>query len=148
MGERVMELQDWRAVGASVTGTSHTKTQSPCQDNHLLEIIDSHEQVVVMIASDGAGSASRSEYGSNRACQELSDNIRLFLEEGGVLSDVTRDIVAGWLKNASLAIEEIASQASLLARYWQLLYRRPMQCSCRLVTEQLCSGRAGMMAGV
>ena len=49
-----MELQAWRAVGASVVGTSHIKTGAPCQDSHHLEIVGA-EPIVVMVASDGAG---------------------------------------------------------------------------------------------
>lgn len=110
-----MELQAWRAVGASVVGTSHIKTGAPCQDSHHLEIVGA-EPIVVMVASDGAGSASRSEYGSAIACRELTDNIRLYLEEGGCLVDITRERAAGWLDNAAAALGEEAAAAGVAVR--------------------------------
>jgi hypothetical protein len=111
-----MELQAWRAVGASVVGTSHVKTGAPCQDSHRLEIVDGAEPIVVMVASDGAGSASRSEYGSAIACQELTDNIRLFLEDGGHLADITRELATGWLENAAVALSEEAAATGVSVR--------------------------------
>lgn len=103
-----MELQPWRAVATSVTGTSHEKTNKPCQDSHRLEIYTQAGPLVILIASDGAGSASRSEEGSAQACQELLENIRLYVEDGGKLPDVTRQIAAGWIENAAEAVQLIA----------------------------------------
>lgn len=111
-----MELQPWRAVGASVVGTSHVKTEAPCQDSHRLEILGEAEPIVVMVASDGAGSASRSEYGSAIACQELTDNIRLYVEEGGSLADITRELANGWLENAAVALSEEAAAVGVGVR--------------------------------
>ena len=105
-----MELQPWRAIAASVTGTSHHKADKPCQDSHRLEILTQAGPLAILIASDGAGSASRSEEGSTRACQELLDNIRLYVDEGGRLSDVTRELAAGWIENAAEAVQLIADQ--------------------------------------
>lgn len=111
-----MELQAWRAVATSVAGASHGKTGAPCQDSHRLDIFNDFGTVVVLIASDGAGSASRSEEGSARACQELMDNIRLYLEEGGALSDVTREVASGWIENAAEAVQQAANEEGLALR--------------------------------
>ena len=111
-----MELQAWRAVAASVLGASHGKSGAPCQDSHRLEILNVDGPVVVLIASDGAGSASRSEEGSARACQELLDNIRLYLEEGGAVKDVTRELAARWIDNSAEAVQQAADQEGLPSR--------------------------------
>lgn len=111
-----MELQEWRAAAASVTGTSHERTQAPCQDSHRLEIFEGSEPLVVLIASDGAGSAARSEQGSARACQELLDNVRLYVEEGGRLRDVTREVAASWIENAAEAVQRAADLEGMLLR--------------------------------
>lgn len=111
-----MELHEWRAVATSVTGASHGKTGAPCQDSHRLEILTDLGQVVVLIASDGAGSASRSSEGSERACQELLDNIRLYLEEGGALKDVTRELTSSWIENAAEAVQQAANEEGLALR--------------------------------
>lgn len=111
-----MELQEWRAVATSVTGASHGKTGAPCQDSHRLEILTGLGPVVVLIASDGAGSASRSDEGSERACQELLDNIRLYLEEGGALNAVTRELALSWIENAAEAVQQTANKEGLALR--------------------------------
>jgi len=111
-----MELQAWRAVATSVTGASHGKRGAPCQDSHRLEILTDFGTVIVLIASDGAGSASRSEEGSARACQELLDNIRLYLEEGGALKDVTRGLASTWIENAAEAVQLAANEEGLALR--------------------------------
>lgn len=111
-----MELQDWRAVGISVAGTSHAKTMLPCQDSHRLEIVDCFGQVVIMIASDGAGSASRSEQGSGLACERVLADVRKFLESGARLSDVTREKAREWVENAFVVIDDAAMQAELPVR--------------------------------
>lgn len=111
-----MPLQAWRAVAASVTGTSHAKTGAPCQDSFLVEILSDCAPVVVLVASDGAGSASRSEEGSSRACAELLQNIRLFLEEGRTVADITRDTALEWIENAAAAVQHAADQEGMPVR--------------------------------
>ncbi len=111
-----MELQAWRAVATSVTGASHGKTGAPCQDSYRLEILTDLGPVVILIASDGAGSASRSEEGSARACQELADNIRLFLEKRGALKDVTRELASIWIESAAEAVQRAANEEGLALR--------------------------------
>src|SRR5689334_12160819 len=111
-----MELQEWRAIGASVSGTSHLRRDTPCQDAHRLEIVGDEDPVVVLIASDGAGSASRSEEGSALACQEMRDNIRLYLEEGGRVEDVTRERALSWLENAATAVQQAAEREGMPVR--------------------------------
>jgi len=111
-----MELQEWRAVATSVTGASHGKTNGTCQDSHRFAILSRDGPVVVLIASDGAGSASRSEEGSSRACQELLENIRLFVEEGGHVSAVTKETARGWIENAAEAVQQAADREGMPLR--------------------------------
>lgn len=111
-----MELQEWRAVAASVRGPSHAKTQTPCQDSHRLEILSQHGAVMVLMASDGAGSASRSEEGAARACHEMLENIRLFLEDGRTVKEVTRETALEWIENAAGAVERAAEREGMPVR--------------------------------
>lgn len=57
----------WRAVSASVIGTSHEKRGQPCQDAAWY---GSEGEVFVAACADGAGSALRAEVGARLACQE------------------------------------------------------------------------------
>lgn len=71
---------NWRALGASVTGTSHTQTGLPCQDAHAW----STAPILCIAASDGADLLSFcSVEGSS------SEAIARFLE--GLENDQTGD---------------------------------------------------------
>lgn len=103
-----MDIQDWRIVAVSVIGTSHTKASLPCQDAHACAVLEG--DVVVLIASDGAGSAKHAEVGASLAVSELMDSIRGHFDDGRDLASVTREIAHGWLENVS---SRIAHQAEL-----------------------------------
>lgn len=111
-----MKLQGWRAAAASVRGTSHIKGNLPCQDAHAFDLIVGAEEVLVLIASDGAGSASHSDVGSQLACKEMLDSIRLYFASGNLVSDLSRDIALGWLENAAAAIVRVAAEAESSTR--------------------------------
>jgi protein phosphatase 2C-like protein len=58
----------WKYAAASVIGTSHLKSVSGiCQDAHRCEYVTDIERLICVV-SDGAGSASRAERGSQLAC--------------------------------------------------------------------------------
>jgi len=111
-----MELQAWRAVAASVTGASHLKTGTPCQDSHRLEVTTHDRPFVILIASDGAGSASHSQQGSARACEALQVSIRRYVEQGGRLAEISRELAAEWIENAATALEQAAEHEGLPLR--------------------------------
>lgn len=57
--------QHWRVAGASRPGRSHLRTGMPCQDAHRVGIQWANgEEWLLVVASDGAGSASHAEIGS------------------------------------------------------------------------------------
>lgn len=99
-----MSLQDWRVVAASAIGTSHLKTDATCQDAFTIDVLGSEGEIVVLIASDGAGSASHSDRGASLACTELLDCIRGFIDDGGEVGAISREVAHGWLENASVRI--------------------------------------------
>ncbi len=63
----------WRYVYTSVRGTGHIGSDLPCQDASrvLLAINSQDEPLLLLVASDGAGSAARSEEGSRMVCEEV-----------------------------------------------------------------------------
>jgi hypothetical protein len=103
-------------VATSVIGSSHAKTDSPCQDAHAFAIIDGQEDVLVLIASDGAGSASRSQVGAHLACQELLKHIHAFIDGGRTIAELSRSAVLEWLENIADAIELTAQIEELPTR--------------------------------
>lgn len=56
-------MDQWITAHASVTGTSHHKSGIPCQDASVIKVNPTGEWVVI-VASDGAGTAKRAEEGS------------------------------------------------------------------------------------
>jgi hypothetical protein len=108
----------WRIASASVIGTSHTKTGSPCQDNQSYRVFwnANDEPTLAVVVSDGAGSASRAEIGSATACAALIEQIEVFLAEGRRISDVTEVDGRGWLDAIREAISEHASSDNLAMR--------------------------------
>ena len=66
-------IEAWSAAGASVRGSSHVHTDTPCQDAHAHRVLGDN---LVVVLADGAGSALQSREGAQRAvavaCDALS----------------------------------------------------------------------------
>lgn len=105
----------WRYVAASVQGASHLKANTPCQD--YCTAIELHEaNLLLLMCSDGAGSASRSELGSEISCRTLSDEIVRFAQRGGHTLDVARETALEWLQAVRLKLETQANAIGLMPR--------------------------------
>src|SRR6266566_495612 len=78
----------WTALGESVTGTSHRARNVPCQDAFRFRAFGSMAEWLVIVAADGAGSASHAEIGATLACDEFVRRLEglgpemLFTREG------------------------------------------------------------------
>jgi serine/threonine protein phosphatase PrpC len=57
----------WIYTGQSVIGTSHAKSDTPCQDAHRIEVV--HDVLVATVA-DGAGTAKYADIGSISVTEE------------------------------------------------------------------------------
>lgn len=87
-------MSAWRYIHASVKGTGHETTGQPCQDHHAVKLIETgrDEPLLLLVTSDGAGSAAHSEEGSAAVCEEtlrwlemrLSDGTAFLTEADGV----------------------------------------------------------------
>ena len=87
-------MTTWRYIHASETGSGHHTTGQPCQDNHAVKLLQNglDEPLLLVVTSDGAGSAAHSEEGSAAVCDEtlrwlemrLSDGSSFLLEEDGL----------------------------------------------------------------
>ncbi len=74
-------MDQWITAKSSVKGASHHKTGLPCQDASVIKVDPSGEWMIVVV-SDGAGTATRAEEGSalvvdifSRALLELSSEL-------------------------------------------------------------------------
>jgi hypothetical protein len=94
-----MTMPKWRFISASVRGTSHVKSNIECQDSNLCEELSSGEgTILLLLVSDGAGSAKRSAAGSRLICETIRDELRRYFAEDGRVSLINSRIVAHWIE--------------------------------------------------
>lgn len=111
-------MSTWRYANASVIGTSHEKSGKPCQDSSACEVLNDikGEQVLVAVASDGAGSAQCSDMGSALACSLFMDELRAYLETGNEIKALTKDFYEEWIVRFQSEIHARATAMELPAR--------------------------------
>ncbi|OWA34073.1 hypothetical protein B9G55_17235 [Saccharibacillus sp. O16] len=108
----------WRHANVSVRGTSHAKTGKPCQDYSLCQTFQVSEgrEVLLAAASDGAGSAERSDEGSRLACTLFAEAIERHLNDGGRVEQLTRGFFEAWLGRFQRVVRGLASEAGCRSR--------------------------------
>lgn len=95
-----MSEVEWRYTFASVKGTSHIKTNKPCQDVSRCNVIkDKNENpILIAIASDGAGSSDCSALGAKILCNTIMEGIKDFIKIGHLIQEISKKIVIEWLE--------------------------------------------------
>lgn len=110
----------WKHISASVVGTSHDLTGTPCQDNSLCRAftLENGSEILVAVASDGAGSAKRADEGSALACSLLIQEMNALFEGDaeGDLSEITKEFFANWLISFQREVTIRAEHEKLKAR--------------------------------
>lgn len=94
----------WRTAEAVVIGSDHLRAGMPCQDRGVVRVVAKAATRLVMVACDGAGSASHAEVGATVASEVAAD----FLS--GVAA-VTRETDAGEVGARLLASVRAAVEA-------------------------------------
>ena len=77
MGSDIVEAtpkQQWRVIAASVQGTSHLRTTTPCQDAYLSRRLPSGD--LLLAVADGAGSTQHGGNGAQVAVSVALDTIQ------------------------------------------------------------------------
>jgi hypothetical protein len=104
----VQEIR-WKIAQASVIGTSHRLSGSPCQDSSEHRIVQVGDQThLIATVSDGAGSAPYSDQGSRYACDTIIRLIEAFLSGGATLDQLTREVAVDWVSEVAEGIEQLA----------------------------------------
>jgi hypothetical protein len=105
----------WRAIGASVAGTSHALTMTRCQDFSAYEIVrrPDGDEVLLAALADGAGSAVSSHHGARTAVETALAALRARVEAG---SDVGRDDALDALRAARERVLDVAAEYEHAAR--------------------------------
>ncbi|MFC4452329.1 PP2C family serine/threonine-protein phosphatase [Deinococcus sonorensis] len=84
-----MTASAWRYVSSSVRGTAHVEHGLPCQDAHQVrEAVNTQDEALLLLAaSDGAGSARHAERGSRLVCEEALKLLELRFADADVRPD-------------------------------------------------------------
>jgi serine/threonine protein phosphatase PrpC len=108
----------WRYACASVRGTSHHRDGKPCQDYSSCEVLaDKHNhEVLVAVASDGAGSAKYSQIGSSLICSLFIAEIKAYLEAQNEVQELSREFYEEWIMKTQQQVKEKAEGLGLSAR--------------------------------
>jgi hypothetical protein len=97
-----MARPSWRVALACEIGTSHAGSGTPCQDSAAHAIIRTKEgPVLVAVVCDGAGTAAHSEVGSWLASTTFVELVEVYFENGGRLTDISRETVVSWITNTA-----------------------------------------------
>jgi hypothetical protein len=108
----------WRFALASVVGTSHLRQDLGCQDASDCRVLETADgaPVLVAIASDGAGSASRAEIGSRLACSLFMEETAALLADGGAVEHITRGFAQEWIARFQCEVGFLAAAEALATR--------------------------------
>lgn len=99
----------WSWSGASVRGTSHAKTGDPKQDfAAVAEYTSSEGAVIVVVVSDGAGSASRSDVGSRLACHSAHALVKEHFDKNSPITTIDKALAERWLSTIRQKLAEKA----------------------------------------
>ncbi|MBF2004705.1 PP2C family serine/threonine-protein phosphatase [Chlorogloeopsis fritschii PCC 9212] len=104
-----IKIPQWRVVAASVCGTSHVKNKQLCQDAHHFLILP--DNVLVVAAADGAGSAILGKVGAMVATETAVETISKKEIHRAVLEDdaVVRSLLMESILTAKTAVEAEAA---------------------------------------
>src|SRR6266851_128214 len=98
---------NWRLIGASVTGTAHTKGGLPCQDANAYREVAG---CALLAVADGAGSAERSAEGAQCASQAALAAMAAALAGGWPATpDPWRDVFAAAYAAAKAGLEQLSA---------------------------------------
>ena len=109
-----MRAQHWNIAYATAIGTSHQKLGTKCQDASACKIITSKtgKEILLAAASDGAGSVSKSDIGSNLTVNLFIKEFEAALEESSCISDFSREFIIGLLDKTRREIQKHADDSN------------------------------------
>lgn len=107
----------WRILCESVEGTSHRQNATVCQDSSFAATFSFEvDDGVILVCSDGAGSASESKAGSELACRIAITRVMSFLEGGHGVEQLTEGLLRSCLADVHLELVHEAERRSIPPR--------------------------------
>lgn len=100
----------WKLLYESVRGTSHERSDLPCQDHALGSTIRSgDETVLILTCADGAGSSAHSDTGAKLACATILGLVGTSMDTGLSVRQIGKEQILSWHREARGRIEAEAS---------------------------------------
>src|SRR5687768_12591789 len=96
----------WISAWSSVIGSSHIEEGLPCQDNSIVTIIPKTNWIIAAV-SDGAGSSSHSEFGSEKAVNLVVQKCNEIIHENNWLENKTSLNADAWKEASYLIFKDI-----------------------------------------
>jgi len=89
----------WKYGFASTVGSAHARSSVPGQDFcHALIVNNARgEEVLVAVASDGAGSANQGQIGSKLACDLFVSEVNSYFANGGAMDRFADGFIGTWI---------------------------------------------------
>lgn len=104
-------MSAWSWAGAKVQGTSHLKSGVRCQDAYKCFLAG---DTLVVIVSDGAGSAQFGGEGASLVCRRIGQGAARYFRAGGSLPD--EEEVLNWVNDTRDTISAVATKRGLPRR--------------------------------
>lgn len=108
-----MIKSNWKVIAASVAGTSHKVKNIVCQDSFAWQVVDKKSGILIVVASDGAGSAKQGAAGAQTTCQTMMQEIRAVAERENDINKIARADAFRWLKLLQTQLEILARSEKL-----------------------------------
>jgi hypothetical protein len=114
-GDQFKNIDMWKFLLKSQKGTSHNETGMPCQDSLAVKVVEIDGSTFLIFAcSDGAGSASHSNLGSRRACDEFICLAQDFLNcDSRDVKSLEESEAKVWITSICATLREMANEAGI-----------------------------------
>jgi hypothetical protein len=124
----------WKYGFASVVGTAHVRTSVPVQDACRAEIIRDAQgsEILIAVASDGAGSAAQAHIGSALACELLAAEVKAHFSRHGEWQQMADGFIENWIEKFQRSVSNRAVIAGL----------KPQDFACTLLAAVIGSDEA------
>ncbi len=103
----------WKYGFASVIGTSHAKSSAPLQDACRAETLTDTggTEILLAVASDGAGSATQAHLGATLACDLFVADVKSYFAAGGSVAHLSQEFITWWIDRFRQAVQQQAATA-------------------------------------
>lgn len=108
-----MKFSTWKIIAASVEGTSHREKNAPCQDSFSWRKIGFGEEILIVVASDGAGSALKGGEGARLACQTILQEARALTEASFSIQRLDHTQIVDWIRLLNAQFKILAEKENL-----------------------------------